>query len=142
MDDVYGNIDDYNQNGKRKILTVFHEMIADIVTNKFQPIITRCKKVNISLVFISKSYFFVPKDARLNSTHYFIMKIKNSRELQNLAINHSADIDYKDFVKMYRECTKETYYFLTIVPTLPERDPLRFRKNLFHSIKNDSSWSA
>ena len=57
-------------------------------------------------MFITQSYFSVPKDVRLNSTHYLIMKINNKRELQNIAINHSADIDYKDFVKIYRECTK------------------------------------
>ena len=58
------------------------------------------------------------------------MKINNKRELQNIAINHSADIDYKDFIKIYRECTKEPYSFLTTDPTLPASDPLRFRKYL------------
>ena len=124
MDDVYKNIDDYNPNRRRKILTVLDDMIADIMTNKkFQAIIKelfiRCKKINISLVFITQSYFSVPKDVRLNSTHYFIMKIDNKRELQNIATNHSADIDHKDFIKIYRECTKEPYNFLTIDTTLP-----------------------
>ena len=91
------------------------------------------------LVFISKSYFFVPKDVRLNSTHYLILKINSKRELQNIAINHSADIDYKDFVKIYRECTKEPYSFLTIDTTLPACDPLKLRKNLFLSYKTDSN---
>ena len=82
-------------------------MIADIMTNKkYQSVIKelfiRCRKINISLVFIIQSYFSVPKDVRLNSTHYLIMKI-NKRELQNIAINHSADIDYQDFIKIYRE---------------------------------------
>ena len=116
MDDVYKNIDDYNPNRKRKILIVFDDMIADIMTNKkFQSIIKelfiRCRKLNISLVFITQSYFFVPKDVRLNSTDYLIMKINNKRELQNIATNHSADINYKDFIKLYRECTKEPYIF-------------------------------
>ena len=98
MDDVYENIHDYNSSRKRKILIVFDDMIADIMTNKkFQSIIKelfiRCRKLNISLVFITQSYFFVPKDVRLNSTHYLIMKISNKRELQNIAINHSANID-------------------------------------------------
>ena len=75
--------------------------------------------------------FSVPKDVRLNSTHYFILKINNKRELQNIVINHSADIDYKDFIKIYRECTKEPYNFLTIDATLPSTNPLRFRKKLF-----------
>ena len=75
-------------------------MTADIMTNKrFQAIIKelfiRCRKLNISLVFIIQSYFSVPKDIRLNSTHYFIMKINNRKELKNVATNHSADIDYK-----------------------------------------------
>ena len=94
----------------------------------------RCRKLNISLVFITQSFFSVPKDARFNTTHYFIMKISNKRELQNIAINHSADIDYQDFKKIYRECTKEPFNFLTIDTTLPASDPLRFRKNLFDSL--------
>ena len=144
MDDVYENIDDYNPSRKRKILIVFDDMIADIMTNKkFQSIIKelfiRCRKLNISLVFITQSYFSVPKDVRLNSTHYLIMKINNRKELQNIAMNHSADIDYKDFVKICRECTRKLYSFLTIDTTLPASDPLRFRKNLFDSYKNDSN---
>ena len=138
MDDVYENIHDYNPNRRRKILIAVDDMIADIMTNeKFQAIIKelfiRCRKLNITLVFITQSYFSVPKDMRLNSTHYLIMKINNERELQNIAINHSADIDYKDFMKIYRECTKEPFNFLTIDTTLPASDPLRFRKNLFDS---------
>ena len=88
---------------------------------------------------MTQSYFSVPENVRLNSTHYLIMKINNKKELQNIAINHSADIDYKDFVKIYRECTKEPYSFLTIDTTLPASDLLRFRKNLFHSYKNESN---
>ena len=88
----------------------------------------RCRNINISLVFITQS---VPKDVRLNSTHYFIIKINSKRELKNIAINHSADIDYNDFIKIYRECTKEPYNFWTIDTTLPSSNSLRFRKNLF-----------
>ena len=139
MDDVYENIDDYTLNRKRKVLIVFDDMIADIMTNKkFQSIIKelfiRCRKINISLVFITQSYSSVPKDVKLNSTHYLVMKINNKRELQNIAINHSADIDYKDFIKIYRECTKEPYNFLTIDTTLPSTNTLRFRKNLFDTL--------
>ena len=131
MNDVYENIDLYNPNRRRKILIFFNDMIADIMTNKkFQSIIKelfiRCRKINISLVFITQSYFSVPKDVRLNPTYYFIMKINNGRELQNIAINHSADIDYKDFIKIYRECVKEPYNFTT--------NTLRFRKNLFDTL--------
>ena len=84
-------------------------------------------------MFINQSYFSVPKDVRLNSTHYLIMKINNRKELQNIAINHSGDIDYKKFVRIYRECTRNPYSFLTIDTTLPASDPLRFRKNLLLS---------
>ena len=116
MDDVYENINDYNLIRKRKKLFAFDDMIADIMTNKkFQAIIKelfiRCRKLNISLVFITQSYFSVPKDVRLNSTHYLIMKINNRKELQNVTIDHSADIDYKDFMEIYRECTKEPFTF-------------------------------
>ena len=143
MDHVYEDIDNYNQKRDKKVFIVFDDMIADImINNKFQVIIKelfiRCKKLNISL-FITQSYFSVPKDVRLNSTHYLIMKIDNKRELQNTAVNHSADIDYQDFMKIYRECTKEPYNFLTIDTTLPASDPLRFRKNLFDSYKNDNN---
>ena len=114
-----------------------------MTNKKFQAIIKelfiRCRKLNISLVFITQSYFSVPKDVTLNSTHYFVMKINNKKELQNIAINHSANIDYGDFIKIYRECIKEPYIFLTIDATLPASDPLRFRKNLFHSYKNDNN---
>ena len=139
MDDVYNNIDDYNPKRKRKILIVFDDMIADIMTKKrFQAIIKelfiRCRKLNISLVFITQSYFSVPKEVRLNSTHYLIMKIHNKRELQQIAINHLADIDYKDFLKIYRNCTSEPYSFLTIDTTLPADNPMRFRKNFLDSL--------
>ena len=109
-----------------------------MTNKKFQSItkelFIRCRKQNISLVFITQSYFSVPKDVRLNSTHYLIMKINNRRELQNIATNHSADIDYKDFMKIYRECIKEPYSFLTIDTTLPSSNPLRFRKKLFDTL--------
>ena len=146
MDDVYEKIDEYNPSKKRKILIVFDDMIADIMTSKkikgiIKELYIRCRKLSTSLVFITQSYFSVPKDVRLNSTHYLIMKINNKRELQNIAINHSADIDYKDFVRIYRKCTRKPYSFLTIDATLSVGDPLRFRKNLLPSYKNDSNWS-
>ena len=140
MDEVYENIADYNPSRKRKVLIVFDDMIADIKSNKkFQAIIKdsfiRCRKLNTSLVFITQSYFSVWKDIRLNSTHYLIMKINNKIESQNIAINHSADIDYKDFLKIYREYTKDSYSFLTIDITLSAINPLRFRKYLFDCYK-------
>ena len=128
MDDVYENIHDCNLSRKRKTLIVFDDMIAEIMANKkFQAIIKelfiRSRKLNISLVFITQSYFSVPKDVRLNSTHYLIMKINNKKESQNIAINHSAGIDYQNFIKIYRGCTKEPYIFLTIDTKLPVSDP-------------------
>ena len=91
-------------------------MVADIMTNKkVQAIINElfitCRKLNISLVFITQQYFFVPKNFRLNSQHYLIMKINNRKELKNIAISYSADIDYKDFMKIYRECKKNLLVF-------------------------------
>ena len=84
MDDIYKSIEEYNPNKKRKILIAFDDMIADMASNKkLNPIVTelsiRGRKLNIFLVFIIQSYFAVPKNTRLNSTHYFIMKIPNKR---------------------------------------------------------------
>ena len=135
MQDVHKNIDDYNQRKKSKVLIVFDDMIADMINNnKLNPIVTelfiRGKKLNISIVFIMQSYFKVPKNVRLNSTHFFIMKIPNKRELQQIALNHLSDIDFKDSIKMYKKYTKEPYSFLVNDTTLPSDDPLRFTKNL------------
>ena len=110
-------------------------MIADLINNKkLNPIVTelfiRGRKLNISIVFITQSYFKVPKDVRLNSTDFFIMKIPNKRELPQIALNHSSDIDFKDFMKMFKKWTAEPYSFLVIDTTLPSDNPLRFRKNL------------
>ena len=99
MDDVFTNIDDCNKQRKRKVLIIFDDMIADITSSKnFKAIIKelfiRCRKLNISIVFITQSYFRTPKDARLNSTHYVIMKIQSKKELQNIAQESSGDIDF------------------------------------------------
>ena len=124
MDDVYNNINGCNPKRNRKILIVFDDMIADIMTNKkFQVIIkelfSRCRKLNISLVFITQCYFSVPKEVRLNSTYYLTMMIHTEREPQSIATNHSADIDHKDFTKIYKKYTSEPYSFFTIDTTLP-----------------------
>ena len=136
MRDVYKNIEDYNLGRERKILIVFNDVMADMINNKkLNPIVTelfiRGRKLNISIVFIMQSYFKVPKGVRLNSTHLFIMKILNKRELQQIALNHSSDIDFKDFMKIYKECTKEPYSFSVNDTTLQSSNPLRFRYNLF-----------
>ena len=145
MDGVFSNIDDCNTKRKRRILIVSDDMIADIMTNKkFQSIIKelfiRCRKLNISIVFMRQSYFRTPKDARLNSTHYLIMKIQRKRELQNIAQDYSGDTDYKDILKIYKNCTNEPYSFMTIDTTLPTGNPMRFRKNFSESpYKNDQN---
>ena len=111
-------------------------MIAYMINNKkLNSIITelyiRGRKLNISFVFITQSYFKVSKDAKLNSTHFFIMKIPNKRELKQISINHSSDINSKDFIKIYKKNIAEPYYFL-VDATLASDNPLRFRKNLFN----------
>ena len=134
MQDVYKNIEDYNPGKKCKILIVLDDIIADIINNKLNPVVTelfiRGRKLNISIVVITRSYFKVPKDVRLNSTHFFIMKIPNKRELKQIALNHSSDIGFKDYIRIYKICTAEPYSFLVNDTTLPSDDPLRFRKNL------------
>ena len=133
MQDVYKNIEEYNPGKKRKVLIDFDDMVADmIINNKFNLIVTglfiRGRKLNISLAFITQSYFKVPKDAIPNSTHFMIMKISNKRELQQIAINHSSDIDFKEFMKIYEKYTKEKYSFLVNDITLPSGNSTRFRK--------------
>ena len=110
-------------------------MIADVINNKtLNPVVTelfiRGRKLNISIVIITQSYFKVPKDVRLNSTHFFIMKIPHKRELQQIALNHSSDIDFQDFIKIFKKCTAEPYFFLVNDTTSSLGNPLRFRKNL------------
>ena len=87
MHKVYKNIDNYNSDKEIKVLIVFNDIIVDMIKN--------------SLVFITQSYFKVPKDVRLNTSHFFIVKIPNKRELQQIAANHSSDINTGDFVEIY-----------------------------------------
>ena len=136
MQDVYKNIDEYNTDKECKILKVFDDMIADMINNKklnstVTELFIRGRKLNISLFFITQSYFKVLKDVRLNTSHFFIAKIPNKRELQQIAINHSSDISTKDFANIYKKCTSEPYSFLVNDTTLPSNNPLSFRKNLF-----------
>ena len=105
MQDAYKFIEDYNAGKNRKVLIAFDDMIADMINNnKLDSIVnelfTRGRKINISIVFISQSYFKVPRLVRLNTTHSFIMKIPNKREVQQIASNQSSDIDFKDFMKI------------------------------------------
>ena len=92
----------------------------------------RGRKLNISLVFITQSNFKVPRDVRLNTSQIFIAKIPNKRQLQQIVINHSSDINTKDFANSYRKCTAEPYSFLVNDTTLESNNPLRFRKKVFN----------
>ena len=107
MQDVYKNIDKYNVDKEGKILIVFDDMIAMINNKKLNSIVTklfiRGRKLNISIVLITQSYLKVPKDVRLNFTNFFIMKIPNKRELQQIALNHSSDINSEDFIKICKD---------------------------------------
>ena len=90
----------------------------------------RGRKLNILLVLISQSYFEVPKTIRLNAAYLFIMKIPNNKKIQQIASNHSCDIGFKTFTKLYKYHIKETYPFLVKDTTLSLDNSLRFRKNL------------
>ena len=119
MNDVLDDINNYNKNRNKKALIIFDDMIAHIEYKKnFKRIIKelfyRAHKINVSLVFITQSYFKALKDARLNSTHYILMKIGNKKELKKIAEEKSGPLDYKYFLKMYNYCTEEPYSFMTI----------------------------
>ena len=119
MQDVYKIIEEYNLGKKHKILIVFDDIISAMINNKkLNPVVTelfiRGIRLHISLVFIAQSYFKVPKEVRLNTAHFFVMKIPNKRELQQIALNHSSDIDFKDFIKnirIYKNYTAKPYSF-------------------------------
>ena len=137
IQDVYKNIDKYHLDKESKILIVFNDMIPDMINNKkLHPIVTelfiRGKKINISLVFITQSYFKVPKDVRLNITHFFIMKIPNKSELQQIAQKHLSNVSNKDFINIHKKYTAKSYSFLVDDTALTPDDPLRFRKKLFN----------
>ena len=123
MRDVHKNINKYNPDKENKILIVFDDMINDMINNqKLNSIVAelfiRGRKLNISVVFITQSYFKVPKDVRLNTTHFFIAKIPNRGELRGTVTNNSSDISTKEFTNIYRKCTAETYSFLINDTTL------------------------
>ena len=132
IDDVFDNINNYNKNRDKKVLIIFDDMNAVIMrSEKFKAIVKEffigCRKLNISIVFLTQSYFRTPKDARLNSTHYILMKIGSKKELKRIAEEKSRYLDYKDFLKICNYCTKEPYSFMMIDnrPTAT----ITFRKN-------------
>ena len=117
------NIEEHDPNKKSKIFIGFDDMIVAMLSNKkLNPIVAelfiRGRKLNISIALITQSYFAVPKNIRLKSTHYFIMKISNKQELQQIAFNHSSDIDFNDIMNLYKNCTEKPYSFLVIDATL------------------------
>ena len=136
IDDIYKDIEECNPNKQRKELIVFDDMIAYMLSNeKLNPIVTELfitgRKLNIYFVFITQSYFAVPKNIILNLTHYFVMKSPNKIELQQKAFNHSSDIDFKDFMNLYKKYSAKPYWFLL---NLESDNSSRFRKYLFKKI--------
>ena len=110
MNDVLEDINNYNKNRDKKVLIIFDDMIADIMrSEKFKAIVKelfiRCRKVNISIVFITQSYFRTPKDARLSGTHYI---------LKSIAEENSGHLEFKDFLKIYNYCTNDPYSFMMV----------------------------
>ena len=129
VSDIYQNSAEYNPNKNRKILIVFDDMIADIIINeKLNPILAelfiRGRKLNNSLVFNTQSYFVIPKNIRLNSTYYFIMKVTNKRELQQIAFNNSSDIDFQDFMNLYKN-PLQNYAFFSYCTFILSNNPSR-----------------
>ena len=114
-------------------LIVFHDMVADMINSKkLNPVVTelfiRGRKFNSSLVFITQSYFKVPKNVRLNSIHFFSIKIPNKRDLWQIALNHSSDIEFKDFFKIYKKHTAQPCSFLVSDTLLSSDNPLESEK--------------
>ena len=138
MQDVYKNIEDYNPTKNSKVLIVFDDMIADMINNKkLNSIITELfikgRKLNISIVFITQSYFKAPNDVRLNSTHFFIMKIPNKRELRQFVLNHSSDIDFKESKPIKTEPNEYSDYFLNGLAKIRDSsEPIHFNNLIYH----------
>ena len=124
----------------KKVLIIFDDMIADIEYNTdckkiIKKLFFMRRKINVSIVFITQSYFRALKDARLNSTHYILMKIGSKKELKSIAEEKSGHLDYKDFLKKYNYCTKEPYSFM-MIDTRPTAT-IAFIKNFDEPIDND-----
>ena len=121
MNDIYKSVEEYNPNKEQKILIVFDDMIADMLSNKkINPaeLYIRQRKTNIFLAFITQSFFAVQKNIRINSTSYFVMKIPNKRDLQQITFNHSSDVDFQEFMNLYKKCTEKLNSVLVIDTTL------------------------
>ena len=133
MNDVSEDINNYNKNRDKKVLIIFDDMIADIKAI-VKELFIRCRKLNIYIVFITQSYFRTPKDARLNSTHYALMKMGNKKEVKSMAEENSGHLDFKDFLKIYNYCTNKPYSFM-MVDTRPTAR-VTFKKNFDKPIKD------
>ena len=138
MNDVLEDINNYNKKRDKKVLIIFDDMIADIMrSEKFKAIVKklfiRCRKLNISIVFITQSYFRTPKDARLYSTHYTLMKMGYKKELKSIAEKNSGHLDFKDFLKIYNYCADEPCSFM-MVDTRPTA-LITYKKNFNEPIK-------
>ena len=138
MDNIYKNIEECNPDKKRKILIVFDNMITDKLSNKTlnsNRIICQRQKAKDFCCFYCSVLFCCAKHMRLNSTHYFIMKVLNKQELQQIAFNHSSDIiDFKDLINIYNICITKPHSFLVTDATLAPVNPLGFRNNLLERI--------
>ena len=139
LNDVLEDINNYNKKRDKKVLIIFDDMIADIMrSEKFNAIVKelfiRCRKLNISIVFITQSCFRTPKDVRLNSTHYILMKMGNKKELKSIAEENLGHLDFKEFLKIYNHCTRDPYSFM-MVDTRPNAC-ITFKKNFDGPIKN------
>ena len=129
--DIYKNNEEYIPNENHKTFIVFDDVNDDILTDKklnlvFTELFMRGRKLNIFIVSSRKSYFAAPKDIRLNFTHYFIMDIPSKQQIQQIAFNHSSDIDFKDFLNLYKKYTAKSYSFLDDA-TLASDSPSRLR---------------
>ena len=133
MNDVLEDINNYNKRRDKKVLIIFDDMIADIMrSEKFKAIVKELF-IRQKEIFITQSYFRTPKDARLNSTHYILMKMDNKKELKSIAEENSGHLDFKDFLKIYNHCTKDPYSFM-MVDTRPTAR-VTFKKNFDEPIK-------
>ena len=116
VDDIHKDIEEYNQNEKRKMLIEFDDMIVDMLSDKkLNPVVTelfiRGKQLQVSLVFITQSYFAVPKNTRLNSIQYFVMKIPNKGEIQQNAFSYSSDTDFQKFTNFHKKYMQSHIFF-------------------------------
>ena len=140
MDDMYKNIEEYNPDKKQKILIVFGDMVADmLIHKKLNAVVTewfiRGRKLSIFLVFITHSYFAVPKNIRLNSAHCFVIKLQNKRELQQIEFNYSSGIDFQEFMNLDKKCTAKPHSFSVTDTTLAPDNSSRFRKDVLERIQ-------